>query len=47
VTDPLIDEAMALREGVTFAQFRGVSHVVMEVDCLEVVNLWSSRDNSR
>jgi hypothetical protein len=47
VTDPLIAEALALREGVIFAQLRGFSHVLMEVDCLEVVKLWSSRDSSR
>ena len=47
VTDPLIAEALALREGVIFAQLQGFSHVVMEVDCLEVVNLWSSRNKAR
>lgn len=47
VTDPFIAEVLALREGVIFAQLRGFSHVVMEVDCLEVVNLWLSRDNTR
>ena len=47
VTDPLVAEALALREGVIFAQLRGFSHVLMEVDCLEVVNLWLSRDSSR
>ena len=47
VLDPFVAEALALREGVIFAQLRGFSHVVMEVDCLEVVNLWSSRDSSR
>lgn len=47
VTDPLIIEALSLREGVIFAQLWGFSHVVMEVDCLEVVNLWSWRNNAR
>ena len=47
VSDPFVAEALALREGVIFAQLRGFSHVVMEVDCLKVVNLWSSRDSSR
>jgi hypothetical protein len=47
VTDPLIAEAMALREGVVFAQLRGFSRVVFEVDCLEVVHLWDSRAVSR
>jgi hypothetical protein len=47
VTDPLIAEAMALHEGVVFAQLRGFSRVVFEVDCLEVVHLWDSRAVSR
>ena len=47
MTDPLVAEALALREGVIFAQLRGFSHVLMEVDCLKVVNLWLSRDSSR
>lgn len=47
VTDPLIAEALALREGVIVAKLRGFTHVVMEMDCLEVVNLWNSRHNSR
>lgn len=40
-------EGLALREGFIFSHLRGFSHVVMEVDCLEVVNFWSSRHNSR
>ncbi|KAE8789864.1 Alanyl-tRNA synthetase [Hordeum vulgare] len=40
VTDPLIAETLALREGVIFASLRGFSDVVMETDCQEVVNLW-------
>ena len=36
-----------MREGVIFARLRGFSHVVMEVDCLQVVNLWHSRHSSR
>lgn len=47
VTDPLITEVLALREGVVFVQLRGFLHVVMEMDCLETVNLWSARRNSR
>ena len=47
VTDPLIIEALALREGVIFAQLRGFSHVILEVDCLEVCDLWNSRHGSR
>lgn len=47
VTDPFIGETLALRDGVIFAKLRGFSHVIMETDCLEVVNLWNSRHNSR
>jgi hypothetical protein len=47
ITDPLIAEAMSLRDGVIFAKLRGFSRVVFEVDCLEVVNLWNSRAASR
>jgi hypothetical protein len=43
VIDPLIAEAMALREGVIFSKLRGFSRLIFEVDCLEVVNLWNSR----
>jgi hypothetical protein len=46
VTDPFIAELLALREGMIFAQLRGFSHVVMEIDCLELVNIWKSRGNS-
>ena len=47
VTDPFIAEVQAMREGVIFAQLKGYSHVVMEIDCLEVVNTWFSRHNTR
>lgn len=47
VSDPLTAETLALRDGVIFAKLRGLSRVVMEVDCLEVVNLWNSRTFSR
>ena len=43
VTDPLIAEALALKEGAIFATLRGYMHVIMETDCLEAVNLWNSR----
>ena len=36
-----------MREGVIFAQLRGYSHVIIEVDCVEVVNLWNLRRDSR
>ena len=41
VTDPLTAEVQAFRDGVIFAKLRGYSHVVMETDCLEIVNLYS------
>jgi hypothetical protein len=47
VRDPLITEALALRDGVLFARLRGYLKVVMETDCLEVVNLWNTRHDSR
>jgi hypothetical protein len=47
ITDPLIVEAMALREGVIFAKLRGCTRVMLEVDCLEIVDLWDSRAGSR
>jgi ribonuclease HI len=47
ISDPLIAESMAVREGVLFAKIRGLSHVIVETDCLEVVNLWNTRHNSR
>jgi hypothetical protein len=47
ITDPLIAEALALRDGVIFAKLRGFPRVVLEVDCLELVNLWDARAVSR
>jgi hypothetical protein len=47
VTDPMIAEALALRDGVIFAKLRGFTQVVMETDCKEVVDLWDSRVGSR
>ena len=47
VTDPLIAEALSLREGVLFARLRGYAHVILESDCLEIVNLWNTRHGSR
>lgn len=43
VTDPMTAEALSLRDGIIFAKLRGYSHVIMETDCLEVVNLWNTR----
>ena len=47
ITDPLISETLAIRDGVIFAKLRGYEKVVMESDCLEVVNLWNSRHDDR
>ena len=47
ISDPLIMEGLSLRDGVRFASLRGFSHVIMEVDCLELVTLWNNRHNSR
>ena len=47
VTNPMIAEALALRDGVIFANLRGYAQVMMETDCLEIVNLWNTRLNSR
>jgi hypothetical protein len=34
-----------MHEGVIFAKLRGLRHVIMETDCLEIVNLWNNRRN--
>ena len=47
VTDPLVAEVLALYEGVLFAKLRGFVQVKMEVDCLEIVDLWVTRQVSR
>jgi hypothetical protein len=47
VTNPLIAEALALRDGVIFAKLRGFTRVLMETDCKEVVDFWESRTGSR
>ena len=44
---PPLAEALALRDGVIFAKLRGFTHVVMEVDCVEVVDQWIARQESR
>jgi hypothetical protein len=46
ITDPLVVECPSLRDGVLFAQLRGLTHVIMETDCLEIVNLWNHFCNS-
>jgi hypothetical protein len=47
ISNSLIAETLALRDGVIFAKLRGFPKVVMETDCLEVVNLWNTRHESR
>lgn len=47
ITDPLVAEATAVREGVIVATLRGFARVEIETDSLEVVNLWKSRRISR
>nr|XP_051230109.1 uncharacterized protein LOC127348034 [Lolium perenne] len=47
LTDPLTAEALAMRDGVIFARLRGFTRVVLEVDCLETVNLWNTRHGAR
>jgi ribonuclease HI len=42
ITDPLIAETLALRNGVIFARLRGYPKVVIKTDCLEVVDHWKS-----
>lgn len=38
VSDPLLAEVQ-LWKGVIFAKLRGFTHVILETDCLELVNL--------
>ncbi|KAE8783507.1 Alanyl-tRNA synthetase [Hordeum vulgare] len=47
IADPLITEALALRDGVLFVHLRGYDEVVFETDNLEIVNLWNSRHIDR
>mgnify|MGYP000852564673 CR=1 FL=1 len=47
VTDPFIAEVLSIREGTIFARLRGYTHVQLESDCLEAVNLWNSRYTDR
>ena len=46
VTDPLIAEAMSVREGVRFAKLRSFQEVIIKIDCLEVMELWKNLHNS-
>jgi hypothetical protein len=47
VTDPLVAESLAVRDGIIFAKLRGYPKVILETDCLELVNLWNNRHGSR
>jgi hypothetical protein len=44
---PFVAEVLALRDGVIFAKLKGFPKVVMETDCLELVNLWKTLHGSR
>jgi ribonuclease HI len=46
ITNLLITECMAVRDGVLFAKIQGLTHVIMETDCLKVVNRWNTHYNS-
>ena len=39
VSDSLVPEVQAMKEGVLFARLRGFTEVTLETDCLEAVNL--------
>jgi hypothetical protein len=43
ITQPLVAECLSLRDGVLFAKLRGLTHVIMETDCLKIVNLKNCR----
>jgi hypothetical protein len=47
VTDPLVAESLAVRDGIIFAKLRGYPKVILETDCLELVNLWNNHHGSR
>jgi hypothetical protein len=40
-------EAIACRDGLNLARRVGVQKVMLETDCLELINLWSKRDTQR
>lgn len=40
VMNPLVVEALALRDRVDIARHRGISWVILEMDCQELVKLW-------
>ena len=39
ISNPFLMEAISMREGVLFAKLRGLSHVIMKIDCQELVQL--------
>jgi hypothetical protein len=43
ISNPLIAEALLLRDCVIFADLRGYPDVVMETDCFEIINHWIVR----
>jgi ribonuclease HI len=47
ITDPLIIEALALRDSVLFAKQQGFMKVIFETDCEQLVRLWNDRRSQR
>jgi hypothetical protein len=45
--DPLINEALALRDGCVFAVDRGCTRLIFEVDSAKLVKLWHYRLTDR
>lgn len=45
--EPCLMEALACRDGLRLAQQQGVQKVILETDCLEVVNLWKKKEEQR
>lgn len=47
ITDPLVNEGLAVWDGVIFAKIRGYKKIGVETDCMDTVNLWNSRLDTR
>ena len=47
ISDPLVIEALALRDAALYAVEKGFGIVMFEVDCLELVKLWNNRSMDR
>ena len=47
ITDPLIIEALALRDAVVAAHNQNFEKIIAETDCAELVGLWLERRNHR